>query len=368
MKIYFGASISLGRKYLNQCRRIVKAIKFLGHHVLSEYVVDPNLVAGVGLKPVELFKRETGRIEKADLMIAEVSQASWGTAFLMEHALKHNIPVLALYYQDNHAKLSPMVAGHPELYLVSYDEDNLKTVLEFNLRHFSKRMSCQGKLIVIDGSNGSGKATQTELLMKYFRQHKIAAKHISYPRYYTSFHGKTVGRFLKGEFGKLKEVSPYLSSLAYALDRLTSKNQILDWLESGQIVVADRYVTSSLAHQAVKLKGKEREKIINWIYEMEYKQHRMPKENIVIYLYVAPEIADKLILQKAKKYRGKQKRDIEEGLAYQRQVTNLYLQLVKKYRHWVKIDCLDRKGQLKSKKQIHDLVVQTLQDRKILLK
>lgn len=368
MKIYFGAAITSTRKLLPLYQKTVLEIKKLGHQVISEQVVDPKLKPGENLSAKKLFQRERNKVGRADLMVVDVTYPSWGTAFLLEYALRQNIPVLALYYKDNHAKLSPMIEGHPELYLASYDEDNLHTVLEFNLRHFAKKMCCQGKLIVIDGTNGSGKATQTELLMKYFQKHKMPAKHISYPRYYTSFHGRTVGRFLKGEFGKLEEVSPYLSSLAYALDRLTSKNQILDWLESGNMVVADRYVTSSLAHQGVKLSGKEREKIISWIYDMEYKQHRMPKENIVIYLYVAPEISDKLILEKAKKYRGKQKRDIEEGLVYQRQVVKLYLELVKKYRHWVKIDCLDQQGKLMSKKQIHQLIIQTLKDRKILIK
>jgi len=368
MKIYFGASISSGesRSYLKQAKSIVKKIKTMGHEVLSEYVVDPKLVPGDGLSPEKLFQRETKTIKKADLMIAEVTQPSWGTAFLMEHALKNNIPVLALYYKDNHAKPSLMIKGHPELYLASYDKDNLKTVLKFNLKHFQERLKRKGKLIVIDGSNGSGKATQTKLLIKYLKNQKIPAKKISYPRYYTSFHGKTVARFLNGEFGDLEQVNPYLSSLAYALDRLTSKNQILDWLDAGNIVIADRYVTSSMAHQGVKLQGKARTKIINWIYEMEYKQHRMPKEDIVIYLYVPPKISDKLIEQKAKKYKGKKKKDIEEGLEYQRQVTKLYLKLVKKYPHWIKINCVDEKGKLMSIKKIHGLIIKRLKKRKLI--
>ena len=362
MKIYFGAAVTSTRKLLPLYKKIVAQIKKQGGQVVSEHVADHKLEVGEGLPAKELFRREAKKVEKVDLMVAEVTYPSWGTAFLLEHALKLKIPVLALYYKDNHVQLSPMIEGHPDLYVQSYDEDNLNTVIAFNLKHFALKMGCQGKLIVMDGTNGSGKATQTALLMQYFKKHKIPAKHIAYPRYYTSFHGKTVSRFLKGEFGKLNNVSPYLSSLAYALDRLTSKNQILGWLEGGNLVVADRYVTSSLAHQAVKLKGKEREKIINWIYDMEYKQHRMPRENIVIYLYVSPEISEKLI-----EHRGR-KKDIEESLAYQRQVAKLYLKLCQQFRHWVKIDCVNKKGQLMSKKQIHDLVVQALQDRKILIK
>jgi len=363
MKIYFGASISFNRDYLPKYQLIVRQIKKLGHQVLSEHVVDPKLKAGEGIAPKKLFEKEIKKIEKCDLMIAEVTQPSWGTAFLMEHALKHGKPILGLFYKDNGASIPAMIEGHPELYVESYDEDNLKTVLSFNLKHFNMKMKAKGKLVVLDGTNGSGKATQAELLMKYFKKNKIKAKDISFPRYYTSFHGKTICRFLKGEFGKLEDINPYLSSLAFALDRLTAKNQILNWLNNGYIIVVDRYITSNLAHQGAKLPHKERKKFINWIYDMEYKQHRMPKENIVVYLYVPPKISDKLILQRTKK----RERDIEEGLTYQKKVASLYLKLCEKYKHWIKINCIDKKGNLKTKKEIHKLIIQALKEKNIMV-
>ncbi|MFC1711306.1 hypothetical protein ACFLZ1_01835 [Patescibacteria group bacterium] len=366
MKIYFGASISLDRSLLPKYQEIVKIVKKLGHKVLSEDVVDPKLKVGKNLSPQKLFERESKEIKRADLMIAEVTVPSWGTAFLMEQALKHQKPILALYYKDNGYKLPIMLEGHPELYVQSYDEDNLDTVLNFNLKHFQLRLKRKGKLIVIDGTNGSGKATQTKMLLNYLKKHKVKSNYISFPRYYTSFHGKTVGRFLNGEFGKLEDVSPYLSSLAYALDRLTSKNEILDWLDDNHIVVADRYITSSFAHQGAKLADKDRSKFISWLYDMEYKQHRMPKENIVIFLYVPPEISDKLILKKAKKYKHGRKKDIEEGLNYQKKVFKLYLKLCKKYKHWVAIKCVDNKGKLRSRQKINADIISQLKKAKIL--
>lgn len=366
MKIYFAASISLDRSFLPKYQQIVQILKAQKHKILSEQVVDPKLKIGNGLPPAKLFKRETKKIEKADLVVAEVTVPSWGTAFLMEHALKHQKPVLALYYKDNGDKLPMMIKGHPELYVQSYDEDNIKSVLQFNLKHFNFSKSKKGKLVVMDGTNGSGKATQTKMLAYYLKKQKIKVSQISFPRYYTSFHGKTVARFLTGEFGKLEEVSPYLSSLAYALDRLTSKNQILEWLKNGHIVVADRYVTSNIAHQGAKLGGKERDKFVSWLYDMEYKQHRMPKEDVVIYLYVPPEISDKLILKKAKKYKKGKGKDIEENLEYQKKTAKFYLKLCKKFKHWVKIDCVDKKGKLKSKKEIHDIIVGKLKLKKVI--
>lgn len=366
MKIYFGASITGGREYLKNSQEIVRLIKLFGHKALSEYVVDPKLVPGVGLEPEKLFARETKTINRADLMIAEVTQPSWGTAFLMEHALDQGVPVLALFYKNAEGKLPMMIKGHPDLYVDHYNQDNLKTVLRKNLDYFKRIKKQKGKLIVIDGSNGSGKATQTEKLLKYFKKKRLKVKQISFPRYYSSFHGQMVGRFLTGEFGSLEEVNPYLSSLTYALDRLTARDEIVDWLKEGNIVVADRYITSNMAHQGTKLPPRERKEFLQWIYQMEYKEHRMPKEAIVIYLYVPPEISDKLILQKAKAYRGKQKRDIEEGLAYQRKVVKMYLQLCHENKHWVKIDCVDRRGQLMSIEAVHQLVLAVLRERKIL--
>lgn len=356
MKIYFGASISFSRDYLPKYQLIVSQIKKLGHRVLSEHVVDPKLKPGEGLDPKQLFKKEIEKVEQADLMIAEVTVPSWGTAFLMEHALKHKKPVLALFYKDNGYEIPSMIKGHPDLYVDSYDEDNVKTALKFNLKHFNDALHRQGKLIVIDGTNASGKATQTKLLVEYFNKHKIPVKTISFPRYYTSFHGKTICRFLKGEFGQLKDINPYLSSLAFALDRLTAKNQIVDWLDKSYIVIADRYVTSNIAHQGVKLKNNERKKFADWIYDMEYKQHRMPKEDLVIYLYVSPEISDRLIWERERKAINRH-RDIEEGLNYQKQVANYYLTLCKKYKHWNKVDCVNKDKSLKSKETIHQEIL-----------
>lgn len=97
MKVYFGAAITLSRKLLPQSQKIVEIIKELGHQVLSEHVVDPKLKPGEGLAPEDIFSREIKTIEKADVMITEVTSPSWGTSFLMSHALNHERPVLALF-------------------------------------------------------------------------------------------------------------------------------------------------------------------------------------------------------------------------------------------------------------------------------
>lgn len=366
MKIYFGASVTLDRTMLPVYKKIVEELKRLGHTVLSEHVVDPKLIPGAGKSAQKLFEHETSLMEKADVMVAEVTSPSWGTAFLMEDALEKGKPVLALFYKEVEQPLPLMIKGHPELYLEHYDEDNLQSVLEKNLQHFRQMRARKGKLVVIDGADGSGKATQTKLLLKYLKQNKIGNRYITFPRYRTSFHGRHVGRFLTGEFGGNAEVSPYLSSLAFALDRLTARDQIVSWLREGNVVVADRYVSASMAHQGAKLEGTKRRQFLDWLYSMEYKEHKLPKEDVVIFLHVPVKTAQKLLEKSGGKGDVKGKDIAEKDVAHQEKSIQMYKDMVKKYDHWEMIDCVDGKGNLLSIDEIHQKVLSLLKKKKIL--
>lgn len=362
MKVYFGASFSLDRSLLPVYQEVVASLKKLGHSVISEHVTDPLTPVGDGLSPKELFEREAKLIEQADVMVADVTLPSWGTAFLMEQALSKNKTVLALYYKDAVTPIPIMIAGHPELYIAHYTKGNIRTVLKKNLEYFASMNHRKGKLVVIDGTDGSGKGTQTDLLLKYLDEKKKKNKYIDFPRYYTSFHGKMVGRYLKGEFGSLNSASPYLSSLFYAMDRLTARDEIIDWLEEGNTVVANRYTTSSMAFQTARVDKAHREEFLKWLYEMEYKEHKLPKEDVVIFLYVPVEISQKLIEQKAgREYIKGKKKDINEAdVRYQKEVLKLYLELAKKYPHWEVIKCVDAKGKLLTVEKVHGKVVAAL--------
>jgi dTMP kinase len=359
MRVYFGASITQGRKYLKQSRLIVKTVKQLGHQVISEYVVDPRLKIGLGLSPEKLFERETKQVGKSDLMVAEVTLPSWGTSFLMNHALKHKKPVLALYYKENNRKLSMMVRGHPDLYVESYDEDGLKSLLTHYFHFFASLKKRKGKLIVIDGADASGKTTQAKLLVKFLKDQGLGVKFIDFPRYRSSFHGQIVGRYLKGEFGKPEELNPYLTSLAYALDRLTARREISDWLETGDIVIANRYTSSSLAHQTARLPQRKRKEFLAWLYEMEYKKHKIPREDLVIFLYVPALISQRLLKKRGHKDLA------DKDVRHQKEALKMYLYLTRKYRHWLKIDCIVN-GKMKTRKEIHREIIAVLRERGII--
>ncbi|KKR70223.1 MAG: thymidylate kinase [Candidatus Roizmanbacteria bacterium GW2011_GWB1_40_7] len=201
-----------------------------------------------------------------------------------------------------------------------------------------------GKLIVIEGGDGSGKATQAKLLVDYFKKEHISAQTISFPRYQDSFYGKLVGRFLKGELGKLEEVSPYIAALMYALDRKDARDEIVQWLTEGSVVIADRYVTSNLAHQAAKLSEEKQEGIISWIEEMEYEVNKMPRPDIVIYLHVPPSYSIELISIEAA--------DIAENKLHQQNTENVYKRLATSNSMWHTIECVQN-GKLRTIPEIH---------------
>jgi len=226
----------------------------------------------------------------------------------------------------------------------------------------------KGKFIVLEGTDGSGKATQLKLLVNFLKIQGYRSKQVDFPQYYASFFGKLVGRFLKGEFGGINEVSPYLASLTYAGDRFEARERIRKWLDQGKVVLSNRYVGSNMAHQTAKLPKRERLRFLCFLEKMEYEVFKIPREDIAIFLYVPVNIGRKLVDNKGKrKYLGGRNRDIHEAdLSHQKKASEVYLRLVKKYPYWVKINCCDRRGNLRRPEEIHRLVCQVLKKKKII--
>ena len=193
MKVYFTASVSSGRSYQLQYKLIVDILKKLGHKVLSEDVAFDKITKnGDRLKrdekraPVDIFLRERKEIEQADVVVAEVSQASMGVGFLIGNALKEKKTVLALLYGETDEKnISPFLEGHPSqnLFLEHYTEDNLKVVLKKFFHHIDVNNKRKGKLVVIDGSDSSGKKTQVDLLISHLQKRNYRTKYVDFPRY-----------------------------------------------------------------------------------------------------------------------------------------------------------------------------------------
>jgi dTMP kinase len=215
----------------------------------------------------------------------------------------------------------------------------------------------KGKFIVIDGSDGSGKTTQLNLLKNYLDTKKTPVTVFDFPQYKT-FHGETVGRFLAGEFGPLDSVSPYLLAYPYAMDRLGASPHIKAALTEGKIVLANRYVASNLAHQSGRLPKNERRDFVDWDIEFEYYLNGLPREDLLIYLYVPQAHAAKLLKNRSKKeyVNGKTKDIVENDKKYLTDSEEAYLDLLQRFDHWIKIDCVNEKQQLLSKEEIHEKI------------
>ncbi len=217
-----------------------------------------------------------------------------------------------------------------------------------------------GKLIVIEGIDSSGKTVQTQLLEAYFKKKNIPVKTMHFPRY-DSFYGNVISQFLRGEFGSIEAVSPYLMSIPYALDRASAKMEMEDFLKSGGYMIANRYTPSNMAHQGAKIANKQKqETFISWIHKLEYEVNGIPKENIVLYLHMPWHISMRLSQKKQTNTHLGAQTDIHESNALHLQKTEkMYRLLAKKYNHWKVIECVQGDTVL-SPEAIHRTIVSYL--------
>ncbi len=213
-----------------------------------------------------------------------------------------------------------------------------------------------GKFIVIDGSDGSGKKTQSDLLIESLKKAGHETAYYDFPDY-DSFFGKMVGRYLNGEFGEADQVSPYLGSLLYAGDRWQASKQIEKDLSEGKIVISNRYTQSNMGHQAAKIDNiDEKEKYLKWLEELEFNIYKIPKPDLVLFLHVPVEISQNLFVGKGKRKYTKAVKDIHEGnVDFMKRSVNEYLRLTEKYPEWRRIDCTEAETLL-SKEEIADRI------------
>lgn len=168
-----------------------------------------------------------------------------------------------------------------------------------------------GKLIVIEGLDGSGKSTQLDILPNRLLANGIKCKKISFPDYQDPS-STLIKMYLGGEFGeKPQDVNAYAASLFYAVDRYASfKKYWKEFYDDGGVVVAGRYATSNAVHQMSKLPKEEWEEYLEWLSDLEYKKSGIPKPDLVIMLDMPPEVSQKML---SNRYSGDEnKKDIHE--------------------------------------------------------
>lgn len=220
----------------------------------------------------------------------------------------------------------------------------------------------KGKLITIEAGDGSGKATQTKALYDRLLAEGYQVLKVEYPDY-QSESSALVRMYLGGEFGQQAEnVSAYGASAFFAVDRYAS--YLLKWrqaYESGWIILADRYTTSNMVHQAVKLKDSaEREEFLTWLWDFEFVRLQLPVPDRVIYLDMPPEISDRLINSRAAKDSSRKKDIHEKDTSYLHHCHRAYNEVAEKY-GWVKISCAQQ-GNLRTVQDIHEDVYQAVKE------
>ncbi len=228
------------------------------------------------------------------------------------------------------------------------------------------KKSKRGKLIVIDGTDGSGKATQIGLLIKHLKKDGKKVKLVDFPEYYSNFFGAFIGHCLSEQYYNFVKVHPKIASVLYAADRFESKDKIQKWLAEGNIVIANRYASANQIHQGGKIANtQKRENFLKWLAEMEYEVFKIPRPDAVFYLSVPIPIVMKLIKERNKEsrraYLGKKKDVVEKDKNYMENSRKSALWLAKTQRGWIKIECL-KNSELESREVIHDKIYEKVKN------
>jgi dTMP kinase len=216
----------------------------------------------------------------------------------------------------------------------------------------------RGLFLVLEGGDGTGKGTQTELLNARLIDSGQEVEKFDFPQYGTpSAH--FVERYLNGDYGPASKVGPYRASVFYALDRFEAGERIERSLAVGRTVLSNRYVASNLAHQGCQLPSDKREAYFEWNTHFEYEILQVPKPALNIVLYIKPELAQELIDRKAdREYTKGKKRDmLEADLDHLRNAAAVYEQLCLLFpEFYVRIDCMNDDGTIRAIEEVHELI------------
>lgn len=170
-----------------------------------------------------------------------------------------------------------------------------------------------GKIIAIEGIDGSGKNTQANNLFSEFSSSPGGCTKLSFPRYADTFFGREVGNYLNGKYGSLDQVHPKFSAMLYAGDRFQSRAQISSAICGDSILICDRYVHSNVAHQSARMPLSERSEMARWIEELEFDIYKLPRPDVVLFLDMPPSISSDLVLKKEKRDYTSKKKDLHEA-------------------------------------------------------
>jgi len=209
-----------------------------------------------------------------------------------------------------------------------------------------------GKLIVIEGTDGSGKSTQFRLMAEHLQADQVAFRHIVFPRYQEES-SALIRMYLGGQFGSNpSDVNAYAASAFYAVDRYASyKMDWGQWYEEGGLVISDRYTTSNAVHQTAKEPAEKQQDYLQWLYDFEYDKMGLPRPDLTIYLDVPTDFTEKML--RSREAATNTNADIhEKDMAYLA-TCRATGKAAAAYYGWTVIECV-KDGAMRSMEDIHN--------------
>ena len=219
--------------------------------------------------------------------------------------------------------------------------------------------------IVLEGLDGAGKSTQIKLLRQMVEATGRECEYLHFPRFDAPVYGDMIARFLRGEFGSVEQVNPYLVALLYAGDRADAARQIREWMAEGKCVIVDRYVYSNIGYQCAKVESaEERQRLAEWIYKTEFEEFGIPRPTLSLFLDVPFGFTEaKLTSQREgadRDYLGGGQDIHEKSLDLQRRVREVYLDAAAKEQDFKVVDCSDSEGNMASPEEIFSRVAEVV--------
>ena len=227
------------------------------------------------------------------------------------------------------------------------------------------------KFFVIEGVDGAGKSTQIKMLREFFTNKGYSCEYMHFPRTEAPYFGELIARFLRGEFGTLNEVDPYLVAMLYAGDRKDASEIIGKWLRDGKVVLLDRYTYSNIAYQCAKLpEEKSQAELMKWILLLEFNHFAIPRPDLNIFLDVPFAFTEKKLSNARtgddRSYLNGTRDIHEESLGFQKKVRDIYLRVAQNDDRLALIDCSNKNGVMLSPHEIFSLIVKILDIRKFI--
>jgi dTMP kinase len=224
-------------------------------------------------------------------------------------------------------------------------------------------MQIKSKFIAVEGLDGAGKSTQIALLTDYFNARGIETRFVHFPRSQDGgVFGDLIAKFLRGEFGDVKQVHPQLVALLFAEDRKAFAKTINEWQAAGHVVLVDRYVLSNIAFQCAKLNAeKEKEELREWINMFEYEHNNIPRPDLSFYLDVPFTFTEQALTERRsgeeRKYLNGKEDIHEKDFSLQLAVKHEYEVLADTDDTITKITCYNTDNQMKSVADIHATII-----------